>query len=70
MKCKQCNRGNHLLEGKEVHLRCKTVWDAEHILEGQKKEISICPHCKEEFKYWQLASLHAKLNEHWGDYTT
>jgi hypothetical protein len=39
------------------------------IPKNQKKKLSICPHCKEKFYYWQIASAHAKEFKHWGDYS-
>ena len=31
----------------------------------QKRKLSICPHCKKRFFYWQKASEHAQEWNHW-----
>lgn len=34
----------------------------------QRRKLSICPHCKRRFYYWQYASKHAHTVGHYGDY--
>jgi len=69
MKCKECNKGNNLQLGQELHVDlCTAKWEAKHIPENQKKELSVCPHCGKHFFYWQNASLHAYENKHFGSY--
>ena len=69
MKCKQCGKRNTLPVGKNLHRRCTVLWNAEHIPKGQKKKLSICPHCGCRFYFWQKASAHAQENKHYGDYS-
>lgn len=47
----------------------KKVWE-KPISKKQKRSLSICPHCKKKFYYWQYASKHAEENRHWGNYAT
>ena len=50
---------NHRAENQKV---CKPV------PKNQKKKLSVCPHCKQKFYYWQYASIHSTMFKHYGDY--
>jgi hypothetical protein len=46
----------------------KTTKNFYGIKSKQKPKLSICPHCKERFYYYQIASEHARMFKHFGDY--
>jgi len=70
MKCKYCKSGRELGRGKSFHIKCKVLYEAEHIPKSQKRKLSVCPICKKRFYFWQKARKHAQENKHYGDYSS
>jgi len=45
----------------------KQVWEI-RIPKSQARKLSVCPHCKIRFFYWQIASKHCHIKKHYGYY--